>query len=115
MMKPKVLQEIRVMKFKDIYDRRINSGLTIEEAAEVLGICERTFRRWCKSYEEEGEEGLNDRRLERIANNAAPVDEIINMLNLYETRYSDFVVKHFYPPIYLIYLFLSLYYCYFLT
>jgi len=95
-MKPRALQEIRVMEFRDIYDRRIRGGLTVREAAEILGICERTFRRWCRSYEDEGEEGLSDRRLGKIANNAAPVDEVIKMLNLYESRYSEFVVKHFY-------------------
>ena len=46
-MKPaEVMPEIRKMRFKSIYDRRINRELTVEEAAELLGVHERTFRRW---------------------------------------------------------------------
>ena len=96
MLKPKTLQEIRAMKFEDIYERRTEKSLTIEEAAELLGVCERTFRRWCERYEEEGAEGLLDRRLGQMANNAAPVDEVVRMTDLYENKYVDFDVKHFY-------------------
>lgn len=96
MLKPKTLQEIRAMKFEDVYERRAQRSLTIEEAAEILGVCERTFRRWCESYEEEGMEGLLDKRLGKRANNAAPVDEVIRMTDLYQTKYADFDVKHFY-------------------
>jgi excisionase family DNA binding protein len=50
-MKPaEVMQEIREMRFESIYDRRIKRELTVEEAAELLGIHERTFRRWAKKY-----------------------------------------------------------------
>ena len=35
------------------------------EAAEMLGVSERTFRRWCRRFEEEGETGRFDRRLGR--------------------------------------------------
>ena len=37
--------------------------LSQAEAAEVLGVSERTFRRWRDRYEAEGAEGLYDRRL----------------------------------------------------
>ena len=33
------------------------------EAAELLGVTERTFRRWCVRFEADGEAGLLDRRL----------------------------------------------------
>ena len=35
--------------------------LTQEEAARLLGVCERTFRRYIDRYEEAGLEGLIDR------------------------------------------------------
>ncbi len=58
-MKPtKVLQEIRKMRFEEVYEKRSEKHLTIEEASRILGICERTFRRWVKRYEEEGATGL---------------------------------------------------------
>jgi hypothetical protein len=41
-------------------------------------------------------EGLYDHRLDKQSYNAAPVDEVIAVLNLFETKYSDFNVSHFY-------------------
>ena len=46
------------------------------EAAEVLGVSERTFRRWRDRYEAEGADGLYDRRLGRLSARRAPVDEV---------------------------------------
>lgn len=96
-MKPaEVLQEIRKMRFESIYQQRSERGLTIEQAADLLGIHERTFRRWVKRYEAEGAQGLADIRLGKLAHNAVPVDEVTEMLSLFETRYSNFNVAHFY-------------------
>lgn len=41
-----VLQEVRQMRFEELYERRQRRALTMVEAAEILGITERTFRRW---------------------------------------------------------------------
>ena len=84
------------MRFHDLYSRWQAKRLTIEQAAEILGIHERTFRRQCRRYEEEGASGLYDKRLERVAHNAASTDEVIAMLNLFETKYPKFTVAHFY-------------------
>ena len=76
------------MRFEEIYEQRTHKQLTVEQAADLLGIHERTFRRWVARYEEEGATGLADQRLDRVAHNAAPVDEVMALLSLYETRYS---------------------------
>ena len=91
-----VLQEIREMRFEEIYRVRTEKRLTVVQAADILGIDELTFRRWSRRYEEEGVEGLADLRLGRIAHNAAPVNEVMELLTLFETRYSNFTVAHFY-------------------
>jgi transposase len=97
MKRTKLLEEIRIMKFEEVYEWwNVEKRLNMEEAAALLGICERTFRRWCERYEEEGMEGLYDKRLGKMANNAAPVDEVTKMLGLYETKYCNFTVSHFY-------------------
>ena len=57
-----VLQGLRMMKFLSLLDRVEAAELSKLEAAEILGISERTFRRWCGRYREEGEAGLADRR-----------------------------------------------------
>ncbi len=41
-----VLQEVRQMRFEELYARRHRRELTMVEAAEMLGVTERTFRRW---------------------------------------------------------------------
>lgn len=95
MLKTKLLQEIRQMQFEKLYDqwrcRRINE----EEAAELLGISSRSFRRWSRKYEAEGADGLADKRLEALSNRAASLDEVTEMLSLFETKYSDFNIRHF--------------------
>lgn len=96
MKKTRVLQEIRKMRFEQIYTQRTEKTLTVEEASTLLGVHERTFRRWCRRYEEEGAEGLADARLDKIAHNAADTNEIIELLTLFETRYPRFNVAHFY-------------------
>ncbi len=58
-------------------------------------MTERTFRRWSTRDEAEGIEGLDDRRLGRASARAAPIDEVLQMVTLYETRYTGWTVKHF--------------------
>ena len=73
--------------------------LSQAEAAEVLGVSERTFRRWRDRYEAEGAEGLYDRRLGRVSARRAPVDEVVRVLELFDTRYWDFTAKHFHEKL----------------
>ena len=61
MRRTEVLQGIRTMKFHEIHDRTIRRELSQLEAASILGVSERSFRRWRDRYEAEGAEGLYDR------------------------------------------------------
>ena len=54
------LQRVRMNQFKKVYDRWKQKKLTQKEAAEQLGITERTFRRYIVRYRGEGTEGLLD-------------------------------------------------------
>lgn len=67
-----------------------------EEAARLLGVCERTFRRYIDRYEEDGPQGLIDKRLEQVSHRRAPVDEVMRLSELYRSRYGGWNVKHFY-------------------
>ena len=40
------LQGLRLMKFEEVYGKSRGGTLSLAEAAEVLGMSERTFRRW---------------------------------------------------------------------
>lgn len=73
--------------------------LSCEEAAELLGISERHFRRLRDRYEADGAEGLIDRRRGRVSGRRAPVDQIEFVIEQYRTRYWDFTVKHFHEAL----------------
>jgi transposase len=53
------------MRFEEAYGGWQGRRLTQEEAARLLGVCERTFRRYIDRYEEDGLQGLIDQRLNR--------------------------------------------------
>jgi transposase len=87
------------MKFEEVYGRSYRGELSQVEAAEVLGVSERTFRRWRDRFEATGAEGLYDRRLGRASARRAGVDEVMAVLALFDTRYWDFTAKHFWEKL----------------
>ena len=66
MKRTELLQEIRNMRFEEVYEGWNGGRLTQAEAAQILGMCERSFRRYLARYEADGLEGLIDRRLEQL-------------------------------------------------
>jgi len=63
MRRTRLLQEVRKKRFEEVYGGWRKRSLTQEEAARVLGVCQRTFRPLVDRYEESGLGGLVDRRL----------------------------------------------------
>ncbi len=95
MRRSELLQGIREMKFGYVYERFEGGELSQSEAGELLGVGERTFRRWCLRYREEGEDGLADRRIGRAAANRVPAAEAERVEALYRERFQGFTAKHF--------------------
>ena len=91
----RVMQEIRVMRFEELLDKHRRGYVTQAEAAEMLGVCERTFRRWETRYRDEGPEGLRDRRVGKPSSRRAAEDELLRILGIYREHYQGFTVKHF--------------------
>src|ERR1051325_1737710 len=87
-------QGVRMLKFMDVFGRWEASELSQLEAALLLGVGERTFRRWCRRYEEEGERGLLDRRLGKASGKRVPVDRCDEVEHLYRTRSRAFTARH---------------------
>ena len=83
------------MRFEETYEGWNAGRLTQFEAARILGMCERSFRRYLLRYETEGLEGLIDRRLEQASHRRAPVDEVMALTEQYRTRHSGWNIKHF--------------------
>jgi len=84
-----------MLKLRDVLGRWESSELSQLEAAELLGMSERTFRRWSRRFEEEGEAGLADRRLGRRSGRAVPDARMEEVERLYRERYAGFTAKHF--------------------
>jgi transposase len=94
-----VLQGVRQMRFENLLDRHERGELSQIEAAEMLGITERTFRRWRDRLRDEGPAGLLDRRIGKPSSRRAAAEEIVRMLGLYREVYADFTVKHFHEQL----------------
>jgi len=90
----RINEGVRRMRFEDLLGRHERGKLGQEAAAEMLGISDRTFRRWRDRLLDEGPAGLADRRLGPSSRRAEPA-EIERMLGLYRARYEGFTVKHF--------------------
>jgi transposase len=84
------------MRFEEMYTRWSEKRLTQAQAAEILGVCDRTFRRYIDRYDEEGLEGLSDKRLTQASFRRAPVDEVTAVARQYEGKYRGWSVRHFY-------------------
>ncbi len=90
------LQETKAMRFEEAYEGWTSKRLTQEEAARLLGVCDRSFRRYIDRYHEEGLEGLIDKRLSQVSHHKAPTDEVLALETLYKERYEGWNVQHFF-------------------
>ena len=89
------LQDRRMKKFRDVLGRWEAGELSMMEAGELLGMSERQFRRYRDRFEEDGLEGLVDRRLGKPSPKRVPARERDRMLELYREAYRGWNVKHF--------------------
>ena len=89
------LQDRRMQKFRDVLSRWESGDLSMMEAGELLGMSARQFRRYRDRYDEEGLDGLIDRRLGKSSPKRVPGKDKALMLELYGSSYRGWNVKHF--------------------
>lgn len=89
------LQETRMIRFEEAYSSWTEKRLTQEEAARLLGVCERTFRRYVDRFEDLGLDGLVDKRLTQASHRKAPVDEVLGLVERYRGRHQGWSARHF--------------------
>jgi transposase InsO family protein len=94
-----MLPEVRMARIIDAIGLHQAKKLSCVEAAELLGMSERHFRRLRDAYEAHGAEGIVDRRRGRASGRRAGVDEIEWVIEEFRTRYFDFTAKHFHEAI----------------
>ena len=94
-----MLREVRMESFERVYEMWRRKRLVQRQAARLLRMSERTFRRWVARYEAEGLAALRDRRLGSSARRAPP-EEVAAVEALYRSGHRDWNVRHFYEEVY---------------
>ena len=95
---PKAAME-RAMKVQEVMLRAMAKKITWWQAAEIIGISDRQMRRWRERYEEEGYDGLLDRRRGKPSRRRVPVAQVEKVLGLYREKYFDLNVRHFHEKL----------------
>ena len=85
----------RAMKVQEVILRAMAKELTWWQAAEIIGISDRSMRRWRQRYEEHGYDGLLDRRRGKPSPKRVPLKMAEEVLQLYREKYADLNVRHF--------------------
>lgn len=93
------LEEVKAMVFEGVNKQFQAQVLGCEEAAQILGVSVSTFFRMRQRCDAEGTAGLADKRVGKLSHRRAPVDETMKVINLFETMYFDFTVKHFHEKL----------------
>lgn len=90
-------QGTRIMRFQQLYQDWQERRLSQSEAAHILGVCERSFRRYIANYEQsDGDlQSLSDRRLTVSSKRKAADTEVAALLALYLRSYAGWSAKHF--------------------
>ena len=96
-----MLREVRMESFERVYGFWRQKRITQAAAGRVLGVTDRTFRRWVARYEAEGMAALRDRRLGCSARRAPP-QEVEAVEALYGAGHRDWNVRHFYDAVYVV-------------
>jgi len=89
----------RIMKIQDVFSKAQHKKITWSEASEILGVSDRTVRRWKETIEQNGYEGLLDQRTMRPSPKRAPEAIRDRTLKLYRDTYWEWNVKHFHEQL----------------
>ena len=83
------------MKLQDVLLKAMARKITWWEAAEIIGVTDRTMRRWRERLEEDGYSGLADRRKGKPSFRRVPLQRCEEVLRLYREKYFDLSMRHF--------------------
>ena len=87
------------MKVQEVILRAMAGSLKWWEAAEIIGVTDRTMRRWRERYQQDGYDGLYDCRKRQPSPKRIPVETLERVLQLYREKYFDFNVRHFHEKL----------------
>lgn len=89
----------RAMRIQEVVTRAIAGQIKWFQAAEILGVSQRTIRRWKQHFESHGYDAFIDRRRQHPSPRRVPVAVVEEVARLYRERYPDFHVKHFHEKL----------------
>jgi transposase len=89
----------RMMKVQDVLLKAMAKKITWWAAAEILGVTDRTMRRWREKLEKDGYAGLADRRKGKPSAQRIPLATIEKVLALYREMYYDLNIRHFHEKL----------------
>src|SRR5262245_28292307 len=89
----------RMMKVQEVILKAMAGSLKWWEAAEIIGVTDRTMRRWRQRYQEGGYDGLYDHRKRQPSPKRVPLQTAEKVLQLYRQKYFDFNVRHFHEKL----------------
>jgi transposase len=89
----------RMMKIQEVILKAMAGQLKWWEAAEIIGITDRTMRRWRERYQEHGYSGLWDYRKRSPSPKRIGLEVLQQVLRLYREQYFDFNVRHFHEKL----------------
>jgi transposase len=89
----------RMMKAQEVILKAAAGKLKWWEAAEIMGVTDRTMRRWRERLNEHGYSGLWDYRKRKPSPKRVPMQTVEQVLQLYREKYFDFNVQHFHEKL----------------
>jgi transposase len=87
------------MKVQDVILKAMAKKISWLEAAEIVGVCDRTMRRMREGYQKFGYTGLMDRRRGKPSVQRVPMETAEEVLRLYREVYFDLNMRHFHEKL----------------
>lgn len=87
------------MKLQDVLLKAMAKKIQWWEAAEIIGVTDRTMRRWRERLQADGYSGLADRRKGRASEKRIPLATAEEVLRLFQESYYDLNIRHFHEKL----------------
>ncbi len=87
------------MLVQDVLLKAMAKKITWWAAAEILGVTDRTMRRWRERLQEHGYSGLADGRKGKPSGKRVAVATVEEVMRLYQEQYYDFNIRHFHEKL----------------
>jgi len=87
------------MKVQEVILRAMAGKLKWWEAAEIIGVSDRSMRRWRQRYQQHGYDGLFHRQKGKPSPKRIAVETLEEVLHLFQEKYFDFNVRHFHEKL----------------